>query len=161
MNWYALRVKPHKEATVQKRLQARQLAEVYYPSLTHPRSKKEKPYFPGYLFIKADLQALGRNVFEWLPGARGLVRFGDEAAVVPDYLIRDLQKQIGALRAQATKPVFQQGERVRIVEGPLQGYEAIFNVHLSSKDRVQVLLAFLSNHPQPIELSAEHIRKLD
>jgi len=39
----------------------------------------------------------------------------------------------------------------------LDGHEAIFDTHMADKDRVQVLLSFLSSYPQPLQLDAEDI----
>jgi len=37
----------------------------------------------------------------------------------------------------------EQGDPVRITDGPLKGYEAIFDLRLSGSERVQVLLQML------------------
>ena len=164
-NWYALHVKPHKERPVSQLLQARQ-AEVFFPSLkvkpVNPRSAKERAYFPGYLFVRADLAAEGKDAYRWLPGAHGLVKVGGETAVVPDTFITKLQTHLqvlqktGGLNLAEIKP----GDRVRITDGPLTGYEAIFDTYLPGNQRVQLLLAFLSGQPQRVKLDASAIRKL-
>lgn len=162
--WYALRVKPHKERSVYELLQTRS-AVVYLPMIhvtpVNPRAARARPYFPGYLFVQTDLSTAGVNAFSWTPGARGLVTFGDVPAIVPDNLIHELRQRIQKIEAQGglVTPRFRNGERVRIVSGPFTGYEAIFDTHLPASRRVQVLLAFLSQHPQPVKLDAFHIAK--
>ncbi len=52
------------------------------------------------------------------------------------------------------------GDKVRIKSGPFAGYEAIFDMRLSGKARVQVLLAFLSKHPHEVQLDAADIEKV-
>jgi transcriptional antiterminator RfaH len=161
-HWYALRVKPHKERSVYELLQTRQVT-VYFPTIqvkpVNPRAARVRPYFPGYLFVQSDLDDAGSNAFSWTPGTRGLVTFGDLPAIVPDNLIYELRQRIRQLEAQGGLFVsrFQKGEPVRIISGPFAGYEAIFDVHLPGDQRVQVLLAFLSQHPQPVKLDAVHI----
>ncbi|MEZ4515906.1 MAG: hypothetical protein R3C44_03375 [Chloroflexota bacterium] len=54
---------------------------------------------------------------------------------------------------------FSEGDPVRIVSGPFEGYEAIFDARLPGTDRVQVLLAFLGTHPQRLKLDTDAIRK--
>lgn len=163
--WYALRVKPHKERTVHECLQA-QAVTVYFPT-THvkpvnPRAARIRPYFPGYLFVQTDLSESGLNAFSWLPGTRGLVAFGDIPAIVPDNLVAELRRRINQLEADGglSASQFHQGDRVRIVSGPFAGYEAIFDAHLPGAERVRVLLAFLSHHPHPVKIDAAHITKL-
>jgi transcription antitermination factor NusG len=51
------------------------------------------------------------------------------------------------------------GDNVRIVSGALSGYEAIFDTALPGKDRVQVLLAYLSDQPKRLQLDASQIKK--
>lgn len=165
-HWYALRVKPHKERAVNKRLQEQEV-EIFYPEVRvnpkNPRAAKKKPYFPGYMFLRADLDDVGANTLNWMPGTLGLVTFGDIPAVVPDNLVHELRTRLaeieaaGGLKLKGLEP----GDRVRIVSGPFEGYEAIFDTTLPGKERVQVLLAFLSSHPQPIKLDAEDIEKVD
>jgi transcriptional antiterminator RfaH len=164
--WYALRVKPHKEGPVSQLLYTREV-EVFYPCIKvwpkNPRAAKKQPYFPGYMFVHIDLDALGVNAFSWMPGTNGLVTFGDEPAVVPDNLVQELRQRITQIEAEGGLVLddLRKGDRVRIVHGPFQGYEAIFDAHLPGKERVQVLLAFLSRHPQPMKLNSADVEKLE
>lgn len=163
--WYALRVKPRKERTVNVRLESHEV-DVFFPTVRvkpkNPRAAKRKPYFPGYLFVRTDLEDVSINTFNWMPGTIGLVAFGGIPAVVPDNLINELQQRLqeievqGGLQAEKFKP----GQPVRIVSGPFQGYDAIFDMSLPGSERVQVLLAFLSEHPQPLKLDVDDIEKL-
>lgn len=165
LHWYALRVKPHKERFVYRQLRAREV-DVFFPSVRvtpkNPRAARERPYFPGYIFVRADLNRLGVNNLNWTPGAHGLVSFGESPATVPDGLIQELKRRLERIRAQGgllfdeLKP----GDKVRIVDGPFEGYEAIFDMRLPGRDRVQVLLAFLSRYPQPVKLHAADIEKV-
>lgn len=163
--WYALRTKPHKELAVYRQLNAEQVT-VYFPRVhvkpVNPRAAKIRPYFPGYMFVQANLKEMGQNAFAWTPGTHGLVSFGGVPAVVPENLIVELKKQIEWLEAngglQAAK--FKSGDRVRVVSGPFSGYEGVFDYYLPETERVQVLLAFLSQHPQPIKMDVGTIEKV-
>ncbi len=163
--WYALRVKPHKERAVLQRVQEDGL-DGYLPlarvNPTNPRAAKRKPFFPGYLFVLADLDTAGTNVFNWMPGTLGLVSFGDIPAAVPPNLIDEIRKRLQDIEQKGGLVLadLQPGDRVQIVEGPFVGYEAIFDAHLPGKDRVQVLLAFLSSAPQPVKLAPSDIKKM-
>lgn len=173
--WYALHVKPHKERYVGELLQNPEqiasLAEagaiaVFAPMVrvkpVNPRAAKMRPYFPGYVFVNADLDKLGQNALSWIPGTHGLVSFGGDPVEVPEALIVELQERLarieadGGLDMQRIRP----GTPVRIVSGLFAGYEAIFDAALPGGQRVQVLLAFLSEHPQRVQLSAAEIEAI-
>ena len=161
-HWYALHVKPHKERAVYEQLIARDIT-AYYPHMRvkpkNPRSRKERPYFPGYLFARINLIEHGTNALSWIPGSHRLVEFGGQPAIVPDQLLTQLQETIATQHdVQPTLNKFKKGDKIRIIGGTLDGYEAIFDTHLADKDRVQVLLSFLSSYPQPLQLDAEDIQ---
>ena len=167
VSWYALRSKPRKEDVLWRQVRTRGF-EVFYPRVrvhpVNPRSKKVKPYFPGYMFVRADLEDVGRSTFQWMPHSLGLVIFGDEPAAVPDHLIVELQKRIEDL-AKAGGELFDglnKGDTVRISSGPFRGYEAIFDARLPGKERVRVLLELLGNQRRvPLELKAGQIERED
>lgn len=177
-NWYALRVKPHKERAVYELLQTPErwpmlmpmieqglMPAVFYPSVrvrpVNPRSARVRPYFPGYMFVHADLDLVGAAAFDFIPGAHGLVSFGDEPAIVPPNLILAIKQRVVAIEEAGGLALdyLQQGDPVRITSGPFAGYDAIFDMHLSGSERVQVLLAFLSKVPQKIRIDVDQIER--
>lgn len=164
-HWYALRSKPRKEDVVWRQVTS-QGFESYYPRLrvhpVNPRSRKLRPYFPGYLFVKADLEEAGMSVFQWMPHSLGLITFGGEPAAVPPHLIDAIRKRVDQINA-AGGEIFdglEAGEAVRISDGPFRGYEAIFDMRLPGTERVRVLLELLGNQRQvPVELDASQIER--
>lgn len=163
--WYVMRTKPHKETAVHRLLKSQDVT-VFYPTIkvepVNPRSRRLRPFFPGYLFVQADLDEIGRSTLEWLPGAHGLVTFGDEPAVVPDHLVEAVKQQTASWQAnEQEKARFSAGDRVRIVAGPLAGYEAIFDTELTGRERVQVLLTYLQNQPKALKIDKSDIVKIE
>jgi transcriptional antiterminator RfaH len=165
MNWYALRSKSRKEDVVWRQLRD-QGVEVFYPRLrvhtVNPRARQVRPYFPGYLFVRADLSATGLSYFQWLPHAVGLVSFGGEPSLVPENLIHAIRQRVENIEA-AGGQVFdglQPGDVVRITYGPFEGYEAIFDARLPGSERVRVLLQFINARNVPVEISAGGIAKI-
>ena len=164
--WYALRCKPRKEDAVWRQV-INQNYETYYPRLrvnpVNPRSRKIKPYFPGYLFVRADLDEVGLSAFQWMPHTLGLVSFGGEPAVVPDHLIDAVRQRVDEINV-AGGEVFdglKPGEKVYIQDGPFSGYEAIFNARVPGSLRVRVLLELLGNRRLvPLTLEAGQIERI-
>ena len=148
--WYAIRSKPRKEEAVWRQI-ASQGFETYLPRIrvnpVNPRSRKVKPYFPGYLFVNADLEQAGLSTFQWMPHSIGLVSFGGEPAVLPDHLVQAIHRRVDEINV-AGGEVFdglKPGETVWITDGPFRGYEAIFDERVPGSERVRVLIEFLGN----------------
>lgn len=164
MNWYAIQSKSNKEDALFHQLTSQGM-EVFYPRIrvhpANPRAKKIKAYFPGYMFVRVDLDQIGLSTLQWMPFARGMVSFDQEPATVPDSLINAVRKRVEQVNS-AGGEVFeglQKGDTILIHEGPFAGYEAIFDVRLSGSERVRVLIKLLSQRRVPVELKAGHIRQ--
>ena len=161
-NWYALRSKPRKEDIVWKQVRDRGV-EIFYPRIrvnpVNPRSRKIKPYFPGYMFVRLDLEELGQSVLKWMPHTVGLVSFGEEPAPVPDHLIHAIQQRVEEIARAGGELLdgLKQGDVVRIEHGPFEGYEAIFDARLPGNERVRVLLKLLNDRQVPVELKTANI----
>jgi len=163
VSWYVLQSVQHKENQLCQCLLARGL-ECFYPTITvkpvDPRSSKIRPYFPGYLFVRADLEEIGLSKLQWLPGAVGLVCYGEHPAPVPDHVIYKLKAHLAANGTSfLTRPELKMGDRVRVIDGPLAGYEAIFDTTLSGHDRVRILLDILGRQVRTT-LCTDSIEKL-
>lgn len=162
MHWYAMYSKPNKEEFLYNQLRSREVT-AYYPRINvrsaNQSIPKQKPYFPRYLFIRAELEEIGSSILKWTPGAVGLVEFDYAPAVVPDEVIDTIRWQVDRINASEKKMVqnFKQGDLVEIQSGPFAKYRAIFDSHLSGQQRVRVLLQMLNDRQLIVELSAKQI----
>ena len=162
-SWYCLRSKPNKEEFLCSQLMLRAI-ETFYPRLrvkpVNPRASKIRPYFPGYMFVSVDLEEIGANTLQWMPGALGLVFYGSEPATVQDDLINAIRNRVNAVNAAGSEWLagLKAGDAVRIGAGPFAGYEAIFDVRLAGSERVRVLLTLLEDQQVKLELPAVHIQ---
>jgi transcription antitermination factor NusG len=164
VQWYAISSHPNKEDALYSHMESMGI-EVFYPRLkvnpVNPRSRKLRPYFPGYMFVQTDLDVSGISLFHWMPHSKGLVSFGGEPSPVPENLIFAVRQRVleiasaGGERLDGLRP----GDRVLIESGPFAGYEAIFNERISGKERVRVLLKMLSDQQVPVEINVGNIRK--
>ena len=137
----------------------------FYPRLrvrpVNPRARKTRPYFPGYLFVQADLAAVGLVEFRWMPHALGLVCFGDDAATVSSALVLAIWKRVGTLNDEDTEfgQRLRQGDRVLVREGLLAGYEGVFDTRLAGQERVRILLSLLRNRYVAVEMSETSLER--
>ena len=144
MHWLLAYTKPRQEALAEEHLR-RQGFEVLCPQLRVQKLRRRKwawvedPLFPRYLFVGAtDEQS-------WAPvrstvGVTSLVRFGGQVAEVPLKLIEGLRN--AAEEPRAARPMFQHGQRVRIVTGDYATLEAVFDL-AEGEERATVLLELL------------------
>jgi transcriptional antiterminator RfaH len=166
LEWYIFQSKSRKEDLLCEQLRLREI-ETFFPILrvkpVNPRARKVKPYFPGYVFGRVDLGEMGRSIVDWIPGAIGLVSFGGDPASVPDRVIVTLRDHVDRLNSANVKAStqYQPGDLVAIREGAFAGYEAIFDVHLPGRDRVEVLLKMLQGYHLRVELPADQIALKD
>jgi len=145
--WYAIHTKPRQEEVAAGQL-GRRGVEVFLPRVTERRRgepPRVRPFFPGYLFVRADLAAVGISTLQWVPGVCRLVAFGGVPARVPEEAIALIRRQLAQIEAQGGFPRmrFRPGERVRVREGPLAGLEGIFEGPVRPAERVRILLRFL------------------
>ena len=142
--WYLLRTKPGKERWVRDQLSGT-IPEVFLPMLKARMPRWGRlaisiaPLFPCYLFARFDL---AERYFEvkYLPGVQGLVSAGPDPLVVPDAIVQEIRlRGVDDIIEIHEKP-FDNGQQVRVVEGPFRGFEAIFDRYLSGAERVAILL---------------------
>lgn len=162
LHWYIFQSKARKEDLLCEQLRLREL-EIFFPTLhvrpVNPRARKIKPYFPSYVFAHVDLHQYGRSILDWLPGAVGIVSFGGDPAAVPDELVAALRRHMSLINASNGKvsEKYSPGDVVAIHGGPFAGYEAIFDVQLPGRNRVEVLLKLLQGYQVRVELPVELI----
>jgi len=149
--WFAIRTKPNKEVIACAQLE-NQGFEVYLPLINtrirHARkvSWQPRPFFAGYLFVH-----LGRDEQRWSSirstvGVLAPVRFGNFYPPVPNEAIKMLQSghdEFGCVAVgESVESPFKEGERVRMINGSLQGFEGVF-VEMRGEDRALVLLDWM------------------
>lgn len=163
MRWYVLRSKPNREQALWLEASGRGF-EIYFPFLrvqpVNPRSRKMRPYFPGYLFVYTDLPSVGHSVFSWMPYSQGLVSFDSDPAEVPAGLVDAIRKRVDQINESGGEQMvgLERGETVVIEGGPFDGYKAIFDARISGNERVRVLLKLLQVEQLRLELPAGQIR---
>ena len=144
--WYLVHTKPAREKSAQQHLE-RQGYETYLPLVEAglrrqdgARKRRSSALFPRYLFVHLDNEGDNWSPIRSTVGVSALVRFGANAASVPDGLIdalKNREQADGTLEME--EPAISPGAKVRIVDGAMHGYEAVFKT-VSGKDRVQLLL---------------------
>lgn len=129
--WYAVHTRSRHEFQIFERLQQKNV-EAFLPSVERLRKWKDRkklvafPLFPGYLFvhITTDSQSM-LNVLKVKGVVRLICTLPGEPASIPDEQILFLQKLVENKETLDPYPYLNEGQRVRITKGPLNGVEGI------------------------------------
>jgi transcription antitermination factor NusG len=81
------------------------------------------PLFSGYLFVRIDPMKESRLKVLRAPGVAGLVGNHVGPVPIPDQQIEDIRTVLATRTECAVVPMFQEGNLVRVVRGPLSGVE--------------------------------------
>lgn len=163
--WYAAHTKPNCERQVAAIMQ-QQGFDTFLPHLPVSGNKNKlswKPFFPTYLFVKADFDDVGASDLRWTPGLKYLVAFGDQLPVpVPDITIEHLRHELSTMEAvgEWETYTFEPGQKVRITQGPLRDMSALFERTLTPHGRVQVLLTYL-DQVRRIQIDGADLERVD
>ena len=161
--WYAIHTKPRQEQRALLNLQ-QQGYQCFLPMFTAEklsRAKlvlKDEPLFPRYLFICLDAgrTGLGWSAIRSTLGVSGLVTFGNTPARIAAHLIESL-RAYQQYETQTPQRLFNNGDRLEIIDGPFSGFEAIYQLQ-SGQDRAMVLIEWLGKSI-PLQLTPASMRK--
>ncbi len=162
-DWYVLQTKARHEGIAEWNL-GNQAFTTFLPMLRvqrHLRGRLQsvcEPLFPGYLFIELDLERQNTAPIRSTRGVIRLVRLGDTLQPFPESLLQALM-QAQTVSGDAIDPakLFQSGDEVRLINGPMAGMKAIFKAR-NSRERVILLLNILGSET-PVSVSPHHIAK--
>lgn len=145
--WYVVQVNPHREQVAAENL-ARQGFEFFLPrqrrTVRHARRLTERlvSYFPGYLFVRLDLEAQRWRAVNGTLGVRSLIMAGDRPAPAPAGLVEGLQAQADERGCLAPPPDYGPGDRVRLNSGPFADLVGTLD-RLEGPARARILIDLL------------------
>lgn len=129
--WYVLWTRSYCEQLVHDQLIAKGF-ESFLPKISQWSRRKGKrylcnvPMFPGYLFLHHEIDKFS---YIEICKTKGLVRIlgerWDHLGTVPDQDMEGIQKIIAAQLPAMPHPYLCQGQRVRVISGPLANAEGI------------------------------------
>lgn len=126
--WFAVRTRSNQERNIATAFEFKNL-EHYLPTYqtvsrwTDRKVVIQRPFFPGYVFCRFRLE--NRLPVLTTPGVVAVVGFGSEPAAIPDSQIETVRQVLGSGLATEPCPFLKEGQRIRVVRGPLQGVEGI------------------------------------
>ncbi len=147
-DWYLVRTKTGGERTAQEQLQhvvERTLLPLGKMQIRQGDRifHRVTPIFPSYLFAFFCLGRSARQI-RYTPGVRDVVRFGEQAAAVPVWVIDELISRCADGPIDFSKPGFSHGAHLRVIGGPFRNLHAVFDGYLSGTERIAVLLSIMN-----------------
>lgn len=146
--WHVFYLRPRTESIVCKLLTHLNY-EVFCPVIQSVRIWKNRqkqkikhPLFPNYLFVYTHAHEL--YAIKRLPNVVTYVTFGGSPSTVSEKEIEGIRRMLGMECNITVEPKFSTGECVRIVTGPLAGFEGIL-VKQHSKTRFGIQLRSISH----------------
>jgi transcriptional antiterminator RfaH len=141
-NWFVLNTKPKKEFQVEK-LFAEGGIKVYNPKYVH--DDRIKPFFPGYEFIYFNFPAQYQLV-RYTRGVKRVVGNREGPIPVPEEVINGIKSREinGLIELYKYGEEPETGDEIEVVEGPLKGLRGIFKKELDDKERVIILLNYVT-----------------
>ncbi len=146
--WFAVKAQPGREQLAALHLR-RQSFSTYLPliasvvRLPTRTQTVQKPFFPGYLFVKLDLRRDRWRSINGTVGVSRIVQFGDSPAPAPVGLIEEMQALTAADGELQLDDPLTPGAHVMVVGGP---FDRMAGVFLGSEpaERVRILISMLS-----------------
>ena len=145
-DWFVLNTKPKKEFHVEKIFNEVGF-KIYNPKYKH--ENRIKPFFPGYGFIYFDYPQQYRLV-RYTRGVKKVVGNRDGPIPIPEEVIKEIRarEMNGLIELYKYGEEPDVGDEIEVVEGPLKGLKGIFKRELAEKDRVLILLNYVSYQGQ-------------
>ena len=160
--WYVVRTKPRQEQLALENLE-RQSYQCFCPWIARRRKRIGKiqvykeAFFPGYLFVKMDLDSTNTSPICSTRGVNGLISFGSSVIPVREDVINTLRLYITSNGLiEWDHPDFISGQELCIEDGPMEGLNAIFQAK-KGEDRAILLLNLLGEYRE-VEIPISALR---
>ncbi len=145
-SWFVINTKPKKEFQLKKIFEE---AGFNYYNPVYKTEDRIKPFFPGYGFLFFNFPDQYQLV-RFTRGVKRVVGNREGPIPIPEAMIQEIKRRevngLIELAKYGQEP--EVGDEVEIAEGPWKGLRGIFKKELSDKDRVMILLSYVSYQGQ-------------
>jgi transcription termination/antitermination protein NusG len=163
--WYAVYTRSRHEKQVATLLERQQL-ETYLPLRRAWSARQDRkvtieiPALPGYVFVRCTLYAETRAFIKRASGVLRLVENAGRPAAIPAEQIDSLRVALAATFNAEGHPYLKEGDRVRVVRGPMLGAEG-YLVRVADNRHRLVLVVDYVNQALSIEIDAACVERAE
>jgi transcriptional antiterminator NusG len=124
------------------------------------RLQKERNYFPGYIFIEASLNGEVLAIIRNINGVVGFLGPKDNPDALRPSEVNRMLGRVDAVNESGdnTEMAFLMGERVKVIDGPFNGFVGTIEEIYEDRKKVKVIVKIFER-ATPIELSYTQIHK--
>jgi transcription antitermination factor NusG len=146
--WFVLNTKPRKEFQVERLFKEGGI-DFYCPR--YIQETRERPFFSGYGFILFDYPSQYRLV-RYTRGVKRVIGNQEGPIPIPEEIIQQIKKREinGYVELEKYGEIPRIGDEIEIMEGPMKGLRGVFRKELTDKERVVILLNYVSYQGQLI-----------
>ena len=161
--WYVLHTKSRFENVVHDVLFKKNI-EVYLPKIKVQSKRRDRrmmirvPLFPGYVFVKSDLNPHRHLDIVKTVGAVRLIGTKEGPVPVPENTIESLKIMVSVDQPITTGSRLRKGDRVMVLNGPLSGVTGTF-VRYRGKGRVVVNIEALGQYAG-VDVDEEDVERM-
>jgi transcriptional antiterminator NusG len=122
------------------------------------RRTSTRKFYPGYMFVQMDLNEKTFHLVKNTPKITGFLG-GTNPTPVPEKDISGIHSAMSEGKAKPKpKVVFEQGDTVRVIEGPFANFSATIEEVKPDKQKVKVLVSIFGR-ATPVELDFTQVEK--
>lgn len=171
-NWFVIHTYSGHEERVKKNLEQRiklmdagdEVSQVIVPTETEVEVRDgqkrvvAKKILPGYVLVEMKISDQSWNVVRNTPGVTGFVGSGNKPVPLQENEVTQILTQMSSEEPRV-KVGFQQGQSIRVTDGPFTDFVGTVDEINTGKGKVKVLLS-LFGRETPVELDFLQVEKL-
>jgi len=174
LQWYVVHTQTSRENRVKEGIERQvrfnhlenMITEVLIPTENAAQIKDgkrritTKKFFPGYVFVRMDLDDNTWNMIRNTPGVTGFIGPGGHPIPVPDNEVNQVKKQ---MEEGAAKPkpmiAIHEGETVKVTDGPFTNFTGTVDEIHPDKNKLKVMVSIFGRMTA-IELDVLQVEKV-
>lgn len=123
------------------------------------KKTSKRKFFPGYMLVQMELNDDSWHLVKGTPKITGFVGNATTPPSVPEQEVRRLTRQIdeGTLKPKP-RVQFEEGETVRVVDGPFANFNGVVDAVNQDKGKVRVMVSIFGRST-PVELEFIQVEK--